>query len=67
MTPEQKWDRLWIAACGVVSAYESSRDPRCSSTDLLRLDDRCATLKRVIDEISPDPVSAADHSQKEQP
>lgn len=68
MTRDEKWDRLWLAACGVVSAYETSREPRGASLNALaatRLNEQCALLKRAVDEICPDAPSAADASPKE--
>lgn len=58
---EQKWDTLWRAACAVMAAHEQYTQPNTPRPmpgifrELDHLDEQCAKLRRVIEDICPDP------------
>jgi hypothetical protein len=61
----QKWDTLWRAACAVMAAHEQYTQPNTPRPmpgifrELDHLDEQCAKLRRVIEDICPDPTRAA--------
>jgi hypothetical protein len=66
VTLEQKWDLLWPLACAVSHAIERF-DRSTEVRDATTMMHMARQLKKAVDHICPDPPSAADHSQKEQP